>query len=302
MSLPTTTAQPPFYYIDDGVPEATTRLLQEACGARSVSFVPVNPYGFDFRPERQLRGGELLYRPAVSMAALRVEQFLFANGVATFHRCVEDLFNDCMTPSLWFQREGLPIPRTIYCATTDRTLLRDFVEQLGGFPIVLKVPGFESGLGVMRVDAFPTLFSFVDFALHQGFIPMLMAYIPEAIHWRLIVLGDRVVASYQNIQEEDDFRTYAPATPEHYMKEPPPEMTRIAVQAVSCRGSEFGGVDLLQHASGRCYLLEANFPCYFPQAQEVAGVDIAGLMIDYLLAKARRLAEASARGDRKRTV
>jgi len=302
MPLPATAAPPPFYYIDDGVPESTTRLLQEACAARDVPFLPVNPYAFDFRPEQQLQGGELLYRPAVSMTALRVEQFLFAEGVATFHRRPEDLFHDCMTPSLWFQRAGLPLPRTIYCATTDRTLLRDFVQQLGGFPIVLKVPGFESGLGVMRVDAFPTLFSFVDFALYQGFMPMLMAYIPEATHWRLIVLGDRVVASYQNVQEEDDFRTYAPATPEYYTTEPTPEMARIAVRAVYLRGSEFGGVDLLQHASGRCYLLEANFPCYFPQAQEVAGVDIAGLMIDHLLAKARRLAEQSEPGDAGRTT
>ena len=53
---------------------------------------------------------------------------------------------------------------------------------------------------------------------------------------------------------------------------------------------EFGGVDLLRHPGGRWYLLEVNMPCYYPHAQEVAGVDIAGAMVDHLHAKALRLA------------
>ena len=53
---------------------------------------------------------------------------------------------------------------------------------------------------------------------------------------------------------------------------------------------ELAGVDILQHPSGRLYLLEANFPCYFAHAQTLAGVDVAGAMVEHLMAKARGLA------------
>jgi hypothetical protein len=46
-------------------------------------------------------------------------------------------------------------------------------------------------------------------------------------------------------------------------------------------------VDVLQHPSGRFYLLEANFPCYFGHAQE-NGQDIAGAIVDHLLDKSLR--------------
>jgi hypothetical protein len=45
-------------------------------------------------------------------------------------------------------------------------------------------------------------------------------------------------------------------------------------------------VDLLEEASGRLYMLEVNYPCYFAHAQFVAKVDIAGRMVAHLAAKA----------------
>ena len=43
-------------------------------------------------------------------------------------------------------------------------------------------------------------------------------------------------------------------------------------------------VDVLEHPSGRLYLLEANSPCYFPQAEEY-GADVAGALLEYLLSQ-----------------
>ena len=44
----------------------------------------------------------------------------------------------------------------------------------------------------------------------------------------------------------------------------------------------------------RLYLLEANFPCYYAQAQLKGGVDVAGAMVDYLLSQAGALGPPSA--------
>jgi glutathione synthase/RimK-type ligase-like ATP-grasp enzyme len=75
-----------------------------------------------------------------------------------------------------------------------------------------------------------------------------------------------------------------------------PALEDAAVRAVHALRVEHGGVDLLEHPSGRLYLLEANFPCYYPQAQRIGGIDVAGAMVDYLLEKAVRLTEAGPPG------
>ena len=49
------------------------------------------------------------------------------------------------------------------------------------------------------------------------------------------------------------------------------------------------GFDILVHASGRHYLLEANFPCYFALPETIAGVDVSGALVEHLVAKSRRL-------------
>jgi glutathione synthase/RimK-type ligase-like ATP-grasp enzyme len=116
---------------------------------------------------------------------------------------------------LLHERAGLPAPATIPCSTTRRGLLRSYVERLGGFPVVLKVAGGSGGLGVMRADSFPALFSLVDFLRSKGYNPLLTAYVPDAVHWRLVVVGSRVAAAYKNVNDTDAFRTHASDAPEH---------------------------------------------------------------------------------------
>ncbi|HEX8073088.1 MAG TPA: hypothetical protein VF546_24285 [Pyrinomonadaceae bacterium] len=282
-------ARAEFYCVNDGVPEETTRLLREACARRGVAYTELHAPTFDYDPARRLRPGALLYCPATSQAARRVEQFLYADGVATFYADPAGPLYECVNPPLAFERAGLPVPRTFNCATTNRTLLRGFVARLGGFPVVLKMPGRERGVGVMRADSFPALFSLVDYVRALGGHALLCAYVPAAVHWRLVVVGARVVASYKNCTYEDDFRTYAREELSDYAAPVRREMAAVAVRAVRALRQEFGGVDILEQTNGRMHLLEANCPCYFPQAQLVAGVDIAGAMIEHLLRKARRL-------------
>ncbi len=278
------------------VPEETTRFLMEACAARDVEYEEIDAPTFDFAPDRRLMPGTLLFRPAVATSAQRVEQFLYADGVATFYRTADSMFADISASPLLFQRGGLPVPRTIYLASTDRALLDAHVERVGGYPVVVKTLGGEGGVGVLLVESRRSLYGVVDHLVHGGANPLLCAYVPDAIHWRVVVVGERAVAAYRNPLEAGDFRTYASEDPEDYLADVPAEMARIAVEAVRLVGTEFGGVDLLEHESGRLYVLEANYPCYFPQAQEVGRIDIAGAMVEHLMGKSRRLASDGARG------
>lgn len=270
------------------------RLLREACTARGIEYREIDARSFLYDDDDQLAPGDLLYRPATSLAAMRVEQFLFGPGVATFYRDPLGAFFTPASSPLLFQRAGLPIPRTYFCHSADRRFLDACAERVGGFPLVVKMLGYSRGVGVMRVDSLPSLYSVVDFAVAQGGAPLITAYVDASTHWRVNVVGARAVAAYRNAIEANDFRTYARLDPADYTADVRPDLAELAIASIDALRLETGGVDILEHPSGRLYLLESNFPCYFGTAQEVIGVNIAGAMVDHLVAKALRLAVSAA--------
>jgi hypothetical protein len=276
-----------FHCVDDGVPEETTAVLRSACARKGVDYVAVEAREFDCSTAQPLGPRDLLYRPATSRLAMRVEQLLHAPEAASFHANAEAVLYDCLLPPLVFAQAGLPIPRTVYAATPDRDALRRYVEQLGGFPVVVKWLGHSSGVAVLRVDSFPALFSLMDYAGDGSIPPLLCAYIADAVHFRLVVIGARVVAAYRNAQLADDFRSMGSDDPADHLIAIDPEMAELAVAATRTLGIEMAGVDVLRARDGKLFLLEANFPCYFAEAQYAVGTDVAGMMIDHLLAKAR---------------
>jgi hypothetical protein len=277
------------YVTEKSVPEETGRLLAEACAQRGIEFISHEAKRFDFAPPHRLRRGDLLYRGAVSVHSSRVETFLYDEGVATFFRNPDDIYFTVCVPPITHERYGAPVPKTLYVGSDDVPLLEKLVDQVGGFPVVLKVLGRSSGVGVMLVESMRSLVSVVSYALAQNNYPLLCQFIPNATHWRLVVVGDRVVGHYKNKHRMGDFRTEGSRDPADFHSPVPAAVERAAVLSVESLRLEFGGVDVLEDVDGNPYVLEANFPCYYPQAQLVAGVDIAGAMVDHLVAKSRRL-------------
>jgi ribosomal protein S6--L-glutamate ligase len=266
-------------------------LLRGACRERDVNFVIVDPRSFGFDEVERAQPGDLLYRPAVSWAAQQVERFVYRPGVATFYQDERDIYFGTVDPVLLYRRCGLPVPDYVPCTTSDRSVLRSAVDRLGGFPVVVKVPGHSSGIGVMLAPDLASLFALVDYLSASGTIAVLMRYVADALHWRVVTVGDRAVAAYRNFAQPDDFRTAAGSARTDYFSDVRPDLAEIALASVRALRRAHGGVDILEAPDGSLYLLEANFPCYFPQAQLVAGIDIAGAMVDHLVAKSRALNE-----------
>lgn len=275
------------------MPAATIDTLHAACDAREVTFVRVDAARYAWSTHRPLPPGSLLYRPAVSTRAMAVEQALLGPGVATFHRTPLAPFQDVHQSWLLHQRAGLPVPPTVPFAPApgEDGEVEALAAMVGGLPAVLKVPGHSGGVGVVRVDTVAALHSWARNPVVGHGSATLMRYIPDATHWRVVVVGERAVASYPNPLDEDDFRSYASTDPAAYRAGAEADMERVAVASLHVLGHEFGGVDLLRGPDGALWLLEANFPCYHAQAQVVGGIDVAGAMVEHLLA-CRRTASA----------
>src|SRR5208282_1216334 len=112
-----------------------------------------------------------------------------------------------------------------------------------------------------------------EFALAAGREPSLTSFVRDAVMWRIVVVGARTVAAYTAAPEARDFRASGVNDSSVFTIDPPAEVADLAIRAVKAVRLEFGGVDVLQSASG-AYVLESNFPCFYPLAQIKAGIDV----------------------------
>lgn len=275
------------HYIGSTDDAPKTALLEAACRVRDIPFVHVDPGAFNYVDYTAVTGGEALYRANITAGASAIERFLLGPEVVTFYRSFERALLTGPGSYVVHAKKNIPIPRTIYFVTRDRQRLRAYVDYVGGFPVVLKATGASHGMGVMKLDSWEALFSVVDYVLprHDGPV-ILRQFIDGRESARLIVLGNRVVDSIAYHAPPDDFRSNEGTVPNVTPQRFAAAVEKLAVQAVRVLGLEFGGVDVLLGEGSAMYVTEVNFPCNFARAQQLTGVDIAGQMVDYLVAKA----------------
>jgi glutathione synthase/RimK-type ligase-like ATP-grasp enzyme len=136
---------------------------------------------------------------------------------------------------------------------------------------VVKAPGGEGGVGVLRADGPEALFGLVDLLVRgQGTLPWLSAYVPGAMHHRVIVVGDRAVCSYENPVRERDFRSSPSDDPAAYTTDVPEGLARIALAAARAERVFFAGVDVLVHPDRPTLRARGELPLLLPHATLVA--------------------------------
>lgn len=272
---------------------AVSRLLEQACNTRAIEFVLIEAETFDFSTVPQLTKEDLVYRVSIHDKAKRVEKLLLNQHAISFHTNVTGAltkYENVVDATILHEKLGLPIIPTIFDITTNKDLLARYVNKLDNFPIIVKVAGGCHGLGVIKADSMQSLSSIVDHFVANDDKCVLRKYIPHTKQGRIIVVGDKVVGSHEN-SVGNDFRSNVGEKKDRVWeaKEYSEDIQDMAVQAVNSLGLEFGGVDILfDKESGTPYIAEVNTPCQFELTQELTGIDIAGIMVDYLVEKSTR--------------
>ncbi|MFH1353929.1 MAG: hypothetical protein ABIH36_01450 [bacterium] len=282
-----------FHCIAFPVQIQTVNFLRAACIKRKIDFNLINPAAVDYTNTSNIpMAGDILYRaPTVqsnSKDAGVVEGFLLHDQVTTFYHSYQRALCRFVSSFVVHQKANLPIPKTIPRLSCNRKLLKKYVDYVGGFPVIIKATGGSHGIGVMKVDSMESLFSIVDY-LHQSHQHIIMRqFIDVATSARLIVLGNQIVSSIEYAAPDDDFRSNVGIFPIVKAKEFPPEIQKLAIEATQLLGVDFGGVDILIDNESKPFITEVNFPCNFARAQKTTGIDIAGLMVDFLVQKSKR--------------
>ncbi|WP_353217793.1 hypothetical protein [Sandarakinorhabdus sp.] len=254
----------------------TDRMIEAACAARGlpcVKIVPGAAGGLDLGPPSERR---LFYCTGVSLACITIEQMLFRAGDSALH----DPFFHYANQPLIFQRAGLPRPATVYVPDPDAAALARQVAGLGGWPVVMKLPGTEGGQGVSLVHDLESLQAAL--AVVRSSVT-LEAYFAHVRCWRVTVLNGAVLAATARVAGAGDFRSNGPGSGPVDCDTPPPGLAEIAIRAAQVLKLEFGGADIMEAADGSLRIAEFNSPCYFAEQQELTGIDIAGAIVDRLI-------------------
>ncbi len=274
--------------VDDVKNNKAVALLAKAAEARDIPVNIIDARIVDYFNLPKLDKGDLLFRNSMTSRAIRIERLVVRDDVAHFYRDAAYAIGGRACSYFYNKQAGLPVIKTIPLLPTWESNIQEYVDYLGGFPIVMKILGGQDGVGVIQVDSTEGLKSLVDYVRHLRSLVLLRSFVQHDYYGRLVVVGDRVVASHRTYSVENEFRTNALGNTDE-KKEGivfSEEVQQVAVKAVKSMGVEFGGVDILFSDNGEFFISEVNSPCAFYHTQEISGIDIAGPMIDYLVTKA----------------
>lgn len=140
---------------------------------------------------------------------------------------------------------------------------------------------------MLRADSSPARRSLAEMVVTRGHAARLAAFVPDAIRWRLVGVGEQVVTASRSPVHSDDFRSEPSDSADQCGLTPSPTMDSLMIRAPQVAGGAFAGVDVIAHSSGRHYALGASFPCDVPQAEAWGKADVAGTVVDWLCETAR---------------
>ncbi len=178
-------------------------------------------------------------------------------------------------------QHGLPVPPSLTVGSA--AFLEDAVAEVGPYPFILKPFHGTHGTGVMLLDTPTSLTSAVDALcdLHQDYV--IQPFIAEAggVDIRILVVGGEVVAAMKRRAPPGEFRANIHKGASGEAIRLPDEYTRLAIAATAALELEIAGVDLLQTNEGPV-VLEVNPSPGFEELESVTGIDIAGVIIEFV--------------------
>jgi RimK family alpha-L-glutamate ligase len=266
--------------------------------ARRGQRVAVLPYeglvGRLGRTPGMANGGEELDRAEAVLARIipagSLEQIIYRvdalhrledRGVLVLNapRAIERTVDKFYTSAL-LEQAGLATPETVVCERAE-----DAFAAFRTMGDVIVKPLFGSmGLGMARVSDEEMAFRvFRAVEMVRGVFYLQRFIEHDGADVRAFVVGDRVIGAIErrapgwltNISRGGEARPFTL----------PVAWERMALAAARTVGADYAGVDLLPAKDGKVYLLEVNGIPGWEGLERATGIDVAGTIVDHLLAR-----------------
>jgi RimK family alpha-L-glutamate ligase len=193
-------------------------------------------------------------------------------------RAIERTVDKAWTSAI-LERAGLATPETVACERAD-----DAFTAFHAMGDVVVKPLFGSmGLGMSRVsdeDMAWRVFRVIETVRGVYYLQRFVPHGGRDI--RAFVVGERVLGAIERRAEgwRTNFSRGGRAAPFTL----PPAWAELALAAARAVGAEYAGVDLLPAEDGTVYVLEVNGIPGWEGLQGATGMDVAGAIVDQLLA------------------
>jgi ribosomal protein S6--L-glutamate ligase len=178
-------------------------------------------------------------------------------------------------------RKGIPIPETLFSINPNN--IGEQIELLGGPPVIIKLQEGTHGSGVILAESKKSAKSIIDTFYKMDTSILLQKYIEEANgeDIRIIVVGNKVVASMKRISDLDDFRSNVHRGAETQEIKPTAKEQFIALNATKHLGLGVAGVDLMRSKKGPV-LIEVNASPGLQGIEGATGVNVAKHIIQFV--------------------
>jgi [lysine-biosynthesis-protein LysW]---L-2-aminoadipate ligase len=227
---------------------------------------------FDLVLDRSIHHGRSLY----ALTLLNAAGIPTLNSAETARVC-----GDKILTSVALKAAGLPIPKTVVTFTREAAL--DAIEEIG-YPVVLKPMVGSWGRLLARINDRDAAEAVLEHKEVLGSYQHGIFYIQEYVDKpqrdiRALVIGDQTIGAIY--RRSDHWITNTARAGEPAPCPLTPELDRLCLQAASAVGGGFLAVDLLESPDG-LLVNEVNYTPEFHGFMAATGIDVAGLVVEYV--------------------
>lgn len=178
-------------------------------------------------------------------------------------------------------KKGIPIPETVFSINPEN--VEEQIKLLGGPPVIIKLQEGTQGKGVMLAESKKSAISMIDTLYNMNTSILLQQYIEEANgeDIRVIVVGNKIVASMKRTSGLDDFRSNVHRGGNIEPIQLTPKEKFIALNATKHLGLGIAGVDMIRSDNGPL-LIEVNASPGLKGIEAATGINVAKHMVYYV--------------------
>ncbi|GMN10139.1 30S ribosomal protein S6--L-glutamate ligase [Croceitalea sp. MTPC9] len=178
-------------------------------------------------------------------------------------------------------RKGIPIPETLFSINPNN--IGEQIRILGGAPVIIKIQEGTQGMGVILAESKKSAKSIIDTFYKMDTSILLQRYVEEANgeDIRIIVVGNKVVASMKRTSEIDEFRSNVHRGGNTEAVDITQREKYIALNATKYLGLGVSGVDLMRSKNGPV-LLEVNASPGLKGIEGATGINVAKHIIQFV--------------------
>jgi ribosomal protein S6--L-glutamate ligase len=181
---------------------------------------------------------------------------------------------------------GIRVPDSCFVTMSDSFF--SAVEQLGGYPVIVKQPYGMGGDGVVKIDDRSGAQTCVENMLDPVKGLVVQRFFPPAgrVDARILVIGDRVAGAMQLVPAPNDFRTNVHQHGCARAFDPPETWAEMAVSAARACFLDIAGIDMMAEKKGLPHVVEVNYSPGFRGLEAATRKDIAEKIITQVLSAA----------------